>query len=251
MFSNPAGIFRGGFENDKWELYHVTDDYSEAHDLAGKYPEKLKELQAEFDKEARRNGVYPLVPLPLGAPTVVAPGKTHFEYLSGVDRLTLSSIPVLGGRSHKIAAQIEVPDNGNGVIVAQGGRYGGFTLYAKNGKLVYENNAFGLTHERVVSPDALPKGKVVVSAVFTVANGPSEGAVPSLVAGAPRPGSVQLFIGDKKVAEGKFSRFGGFSSSITETFDLGRDTGSPVSTDYNGPFAFTGKVDKVVIDLLK
>ena len=252
MFSNPAGIFHGSFENDKWELYHVTDDYSEAHDLAAKYPDKLKELQAEFDKEARRNDVYPLVPLPLGAPTVIPPGKTHFEYLSGVDRLPLSSVPVLGGRSHKITAQLEIPEGGaNGVIVAQGGRYGGFSLYVKDGKLVYEDNAFGLTHERVVSSDVLPKGKVTVSAVFTAANGPVEGAVPSLIAGAPRAGTVQLFVGDKKVADGKFSKFGGFSSSITETFDLGHDTGSPVSNDYSGPFAFTGKIEKVVIDLLK
>jgi hypothetical protein len=192
------------------------------------------------------------VPLPLGAPSVIAPGKTHFEYLSGVDRLALSSVPVLGGRSHKITAQIEIPDNGaSGVILAQGGRYGGFSLYVKDGKLVYENNTFGLTHERVVSADVLPKGKVVVSAVFTASNGLAEGAVPALVAGAPRAGTVQLFIGDKMIADGKFSRFGGFSSSITETFDLGRDTGSPVSAEYSGPFAFTGKVDKVVIDLLK
>lgn len=252
LFSNPAAVYRGGFEKDKWELYHVAEDYSEAHDLAAKYPGKLQELQKEFDKEAVRNGVYPLLPLPLGAPSIVPPGQTHFDYLSGVNRLPLSAVPSVGGRSHRISAEVDVPDDGaKGVILAEGGRYGGFSLYVKDGKLVYENNTFGLNRERIVSSEPLPKGKITVSVVFTADHGQAAAGTPSLLAGAPRPGIAQIFIGDKKVAEGKFSKFGGFSSSITETFDLGRDSGSPVSADYDAPFAFNGKVEKVSIDLLK
>jgi arylsulfatase len=250
-------IYNGDFAHDKWELYHVDEDYSEAHDLADKFPDKLKALQAEFDSEARRNDVYPLTPIPFGgAPNIVPDGKTHFEYLSGVGRLTLDAVPSVGGRSHKISAEIEVPAKGaQGVIVALGGRYGGFSIYVKNGKLIYENNTLGIVHETVVSSDPLPKGKVTVSTVFTVKpSGPSKEILPgvsSAAAGLPAAGTAQLFINGKKVGEGTFSHFGGFTSSITETFDVGRDTGSPVSAAYTEPYAFTGKVDKVSIDLLK
>ena len=252
LFTNPAVIYRGGFDKDTWELYHVSEDFSEAHDLAAKYPDKLKALQAEFDKEARRNDVYPLVPTPfVGAPTVVPRGQTHFVYLSGVERLPLATVPNVSGRSHRITAEIEVPPSGvQGVIVAEGGRYGGFSLYVKDGKLVYEDNILGLGHEQIVSSSPLPSGRITVSTVFTadpVVNGKHD----ILGGSGASPGTAQLFVGDQKVAEGRFSRFGAFTSSITETFDLGKDSGSPVSAAYEAPFAFTGKVDKVTLDLLQ
>jgi arylsulfatase len=253
LFTNPAIIYRGSFDTDKWELYHVADDFSEAHDLADKYPDKLKELQQEFDKEARRNDVYPLVPYPfVGAPTIVPRGKTHFVYFAGVDRIPLAAVPDVSGRSHRITADIDVPEGGaQGVIVAEGGRYGGFSLYVKDGKLVFENNTLNLVHERVASSEALPTGKGTVSVVFTADPAPAGSRSLSVLgAGRPGPGTVQIFIGDRKVAEGRFSKFGAFGSSITETFDLGRDGGSPVSAAYTAPFAFTGKVNKVSIDLL-
>jgi arylsulfatase len=249
-------IYNGDFAHDKWELYHVDEDYSEAHDLADKFPDKLKDLQAEFDKEAIRNDVYPLTPFPgVGAPKIVPAGQTHFEYLAGVDRLTLDAVPELGGRSNKITADIDVPAGGaEGVVVALGGRYGGFSLYVKGGKLVYENNALGITHEKVVSSEPLPHGKVEVSGVFTLdkvlAAQHSLPGIAGLMAGGPRPGKAELFINGKKVGEGTFSQFGGFTSSITETFDVGKDTGSPVSAAYTEPYAFTGTVEKVSIDLI-
>ncbi|WP_443750765.1 arylsulfatase [Asticcacaulis solisilvae] len=251
LFTNPAKVFGGDFENDKWELYHVSEDYSEAHDLADKDPAKLAELKAEFDKEAVRNGVYPLVPLPQGAPTTVPKGKTHYTYLSGVERLTQANVPVLGGRSHTITAELTVPKGGaDGVILADGGRYGGFSIYVKDGHVVYEENALGQLHEKVVSSDTLPEGQVSVRTVFTAA--PAEAPksfLARLTGGAPAPGTAEIYIGDRKVGEGRFQAFGGFASSITETFDLGKDTGSAVSHDYDGPNPFKGTVDKVNIDL--
>ena len=250
-----ARIYDGDFAHDKWELYHVDVDFSEAHDLADKYPGKLQELQTEFDKEARRNDVYPMTPLPVGAPRLAPHGKTHFEYFGGVDRLPLEAVPSLGGRSHRITAEIEVPNTGvSGVIVALGGRYGGFSLYVKDGRLIYENNTLGFVHEQIASSDSLPMGKVEVSAVFTVDTSVAAKDIglgrSNDVAGSPRPGTADLLINGRKVGTGHFYRFGGFGSSITETLDVGRDSGSPVSTAYEAPNAFTGQVDKVSIDLV-
>ncbi len=251
LFTNPLKAFTAPLDTDKWELYHVSEDYSEAHDLADKYPDKLAELKQEFDKEARRNGVYPMVPFPMGAPTNAPKSRTHFTYLSGVEHITQYNIPVLGGRSHTVTADIDVPKGGaDGVIVADGGRYGGFSIYIKDGKLTYEENSLGQLHEKIVSSDPLPEGKVQIRAVFT-AHPPavSKSPLARLIGGEPEPGDAELYIGDKKVASGQFTAFGGFNSAITETFDIGKDTGSPVSNDYTTPNAFTGKVDKVTIDL--
>ena len=253
-FSNIGKLFRGGFENDRWELYNVAEDFSEAHDLADKYPVKLQELQAEFDKEARRNGVYPLVPIPdpNHTPSPVL-GKTHFTYYSGVDRLQGAAIPEVGARTHRLTADIDVPDGGvEGVIIARGGRYGGYSLYVKDGKLIYEANTFGTTHEKLVSSQRLPKGKVHIAYDFTVDRSLSEsvkGLLSAALLAKSRPGTGVLSVNGVEVARAHLSQFGGFRSAITETFDLGKDTGSPVSQSYESPFAFTGKVEKVEVEL--
>jgi len=242
-------MFDQGFEKDKWELYNVAVDYSEANDLAAKYPARLKEMQALFDSEARRNSVYPMTPMPFAAPKMVPADKTHFTYYAGVDRLDYGMVPALGGRSHKITADLNVPRGASGVIAAMGGRYGGFALYVKDGRLVYENNSFTDVHEKLVSSQSLPSGKVEVTTVFTVnAAAPSTSVVPS---GDAKPGTAEMFINGKKVGETRFSRFGGFRSSHYETFDVGQDTGAPVSNDYTAPNPFTGVVEKVTIDLMK
>ena len=252
LFTNPLKVFRGDFAHDRWELYHVADDYSEAHDLADKYPEKLAELKAEFDKEAIRNGVYPLVPLPFKAPTIVPKDKTHFVYFSGVDRLPLQAVPDVGGRSHRITADIVVPKGGaEGVILAAGGRYGGYSIYVKDGKLVWENNTLNKVHERVVASEPLPEGPVTVTVQFTAEPQPANGSPLAAFLKPPAPGKAEIFVNGRKVAEGHFSRFGGFASAITETFDLAKDSGSPVSNEYSSPFPFNGQVEKVTIDLIR
>ncbi len=242
-------MFDGDFAHDKWELYNVAADYSEAHDLAAQNPAKLKELQAEFDKEAWRTNVYPLMPTP-DSPKLVPPGKTHFVYYAGVDRLDMDTVmPKLGGRSYRMTAELDVPARGaNGVIAAEGGRYGGTSLYVKGGKLIYENNTRGIVHETLVSSVPLPVGKVEVQTVFTVdPNAKGTG----IMAAVARPGTAEMFIDGRKVGETRFSQFGDFRTSVNETFDVGKDTGSPVSAAYDAPNAFTGTVEKVTIDLIK
>jgi len=247
LFTNPARIFAGKFEDDRWELYHVSEDFSEAHDLAATNPDKLKELQQEFDKEARRNGVYPLVPLPVGYPSVVA-GKNSFQYGEGVSRLPLAVVPDFGARSHQITADVDVPEAGaQGVILAEGGRYGGFSLYVKDRKLIYENNTFGTTGETIIASAPLPSGKVQIA--FEYDKDPSKPAPSGLPLPKVTSGTGRLFIDGTLVGERHFVQFGGFASSINETFDVGRDSGSPVSSDYESPFAFNGKVKRVSVEL--
>ena len=234
-----------------WELYDLTHDYSQAHDLAKKYPQKLKELQDVFDAEARRNNVYPLMPVPgIGRPSLVN-GKTSVTYYAGVTRLTRDTRLRLNGRSHRIVADLEIPASGaEGVIIAQGGRNGGFTFYVKNGKLTYEATSFGPYHQKLVSSEPLPVGKVQVAFEFTV----DKSVAPSFEPSGPYKdpivaGTGRISINGKQVAEGYFKQFGRLEGGYGET-DIGRNSSSPVSSAYETPFAFTGKIEKVTVDLL-
>ena len=234
-----------------WELYDLTHDYSQDRDLAKEYPQKLKELETVFDAEAWRNNVYPLAPVPgAGRPSPLN-GKTSVTYYAGVTRLTSDVRLHLGGRSHRIVADLEIPASGaEGVIIAQGGRYGGFTFYVKNGKLTYETSSFGPDPQKLVSSEPLPAGKVQVAFEFTVDKGvaPPVWANPffnPIVAGTGR-----LSINGKQVAEGYFKRFGGIDGTLYQTLDIGLNSSSPVTSAYETPFAFTGKIEKVTIDLL-
>lgn len=254
VFSNIGKVFRGGFENDRWELYHVDEDFSQAHDLAAQNPAKLAELKAEFDREARRNGVFPLVPIP-DPPHTPSPvvGKTHFVFRDGVERLPLGVSPELGAHSHRLTALIDNEDGkAQGVIVAQGGRHGGFALYVQEGRLVYEANTFGQTHEKIVSSKPLPSGKVAIVYEYDVDFSLTEaakGLLSSALLAKARPGKARLSVNGEEVASGHFSAFGGFRSAGTESFDIGRDDGSPVSVAYPSPNAFSGKIRKIEIDV--
>ena len=134
-----------------------------------------------FDQEARRNNVYPIAPYRLPQPSPAA-GRTSFTYREGVTRLPLRAAPDLSGRSHSFTADIEIPANGaEGVIFAEGGRYGGFSLYLEDGKAVYELNTLGKTHEKIVSSEPLPTGKARITVDFVAEGkegleGPGAGA---------------------------------------------------------------------------
>jgi arylsulfatase len=249
LFANPLKVFAGDPAKDKWELYHVAEDFSEAHDLAASNPQKLDELKREFDSEAQRNGVYPLVPIPLvGIPSPVT-GRTHFVYGEGVDRIPLAVTPDLTARAHRLTAEIDVPaQGGDGVIVAERGRFGGFSLYVSGGKLIYENNTFGTVHERIVSNVPLPVGHATITFDFTP--DPRGSLIGALLRKVPGSGLASLKLNGQKLGETHFTKFGGFASSIDEALDIGRDSGSPVSTAYQSPNPYSGRVTRVTIDLL-
>jgi len=236
-----------GFKDSVWQLYNIEQDFSEAVDLADKYPEKLKELQAIFDQEARKYNVYPLDDRFAERATnperpSVTRGRTEFTYSPGADRIPEGSAPPIYQRSHSISAALDIGNNGaDGVIVAEGGSSGGYTLYVKDGKLVYEYNFFGKERYTVTSDSKLPGGNVEVTMDYVQKPGKDDN--PSI------GGSVTLKVNGKKVAEGELKNVVPSRFSATETLDIGSDLGSTVSESYVAPHTFSGKIKKVDIEL--
>ncbi|HWY53780.1 MAG TPA: arylsulfatase [Terriglobales bacterium] len=237
-----AGGTTGDFDNDKWELYNLAEDFSEANDLSANYPEKLKELQNDFWIEAKKYDVLPLDDRfsergdPSLRPSLIA-GRTDFTYYPGATRIPEPSAANTKNVSHTITATIEVPQGGaDGVLVAEGGAAGGYTLYIKDGVPVYEYNYFAHERYKVTSSERLSRGSAVIRVDFKYDGGIGKG------------GTATLFINDKKVGEGRIDktcpgRFG------AESFDVGMDNGSPVSEAYEPPFAYGGTIKKVEINI--
>ncbi|MFD2890886.1 arylsulfatase [Flavobacterium chuncheonense] len=233
----------GNWDNDKWELYNLDEDFSEANDLAKKNPEKLKEMKRIFDEEAQKYQVYPLDDRGTGRmisekPTPFDKSNKHFSYAAGATRLAENASPNTKNKSHSITAELELTNkDANGVIIASGGISAGFTMYVMNGKLIYDYNYFDETHYIITSSEVLPVGKSTVKFDFKYDGG-----------GNGKGGTGTLYINGKKVGEGRIektvaARFG------LDAFGIGEDNGAPVTTKYKPPFAFTGTIHKVDIDL--
>ncbi len=241
----PGMIKTIPFDDDVWELYDTNVDWTQAHDLSKEMPDKLRELQRLWVIEATKYNVLPLDdrmieranPEISGRPQLV---RGHRQLLfGGMKRLTASSGVNLANKSHAITAEVVVPETGaEGVILANGGLTGGFSLYAKGGKLKYCYNFYGLNYYFVESKWALPAGKHQVRMEFAYDGG-----------GLAKGGTVSLFINGQKVGEGRVEMTEPFGFSADETCDIGMEAGSPVSPDY-GPRgnAFTGEVNWVEVD---
>ena len=233
------------FSEDKWELYNSNDDFSQAQDIAAKYPDKLKELQTLFLAEAEKYNVLPLddrrierfVPTLAGRPSLMW-GRTSVTLYPGMVAMMENATLDIKNRSHTIIADIEVPEGGgDGVIVAQGGRFGGWTLYMKGGKLKYCYNWLGRDRYTIESKDPLPAGKATVKFEFKYDGG-----------GLGKGGTGTLYVNDQKVGEGRIDKTQPFIFSADDTEDVGEDLATPVTEDYKeGDNRFTGTVDKVTI----
>lgn len=219
-----------------WELYHLSEDFSQAHDVAAQNPEKLAELTALFDSEAKRTQVYPLLPKRAVLPSP-ADGRELFVYRPGADHIPQRIGPKFAGRAHRILGKIAAPAKAEGVIFAVGGDYAGFSLYVKNGELIYVARAFGQPAGRLAAP--LPAG--VHEVAFEYA--PDGGAKTPR---GPFPGAGRLLIDGKPVAEGRIANL---AFAYNETLDLGLDSGAAVSPDDQAPFAFTGTIEQVTVEL--
>lgn len=236
----------GNFDADEWELYNIEEDFSQAVDLADEKPEKLKELQAIFDREAKKYDVYPLddrfaerVTNP-ERPSVTR-GRTTFRYAPGTERIPEGSAPPIYQRSHSITASLDTGDGAEGVIVAEGGSSGGYALYVADGKLVYEYNFFGKERTRITSNAPLPKGDVDVTMTYAQKPVPKDDVA--------KGGTVSLMVNGKKVGGGEIPHVVPKRFSATETLDIGSDLGSTVSESYTAPHAFTGKIERVEMEL--
>ena len=219
-----------------WELYHLSEDYSESDDLAKQFPDKLKQMQTLFDEEAKKNQVYPLNPLWAGRQP--RPTATHFTYYARTGRLYVSLTPPYENRSHTITAHVVIPKDGaNGVLIADGGIGGGFSLYVKDGKPSYTYNYFARRITTIASPTPLLPGpaKIVLQFAYD-GGGRGKGAV------------ATLSVNDQQVGQARLPETVSTAFSFEDTFDVGEDSASPVG-DYQSPFPFTGTLDRIDLDL--
>jgi arylsulfatase len=234
----------------QWELYHVAEDFSEANNLAGANPAKLKELQAVFDREAKKYNVLPLDASFIARTNVairpsLTRGRSTFTYYPGTFRVPEGAAPDVKNKSFTVTADIGIPEGGaDGVLATQGGRFGGWGLLVMDGKPEF---AYAFSNQqqhkyRVASAEKLAHGKHTIKFDFTY-DGPGMG----------KSGTGTLTVDGKQVAQGKIDRTIPNRISLDETFDVGLDTGTPVVEDYvdKMPFKFTGDLKKVVIELGK
>jgi len=230
------------FGEERWELYHVDEDFSQMHDLAAQYPGKLKELQKLFEIEARKNDVYPLNGANGGGPSLTEDKRT-FVYYAGMTRLQRRAMPPLAGKSYRITAHAVLPDAGTeGVIVSYGARGSGFAFYVKGDRLIYESNREG-AHETISSDSALPQGKVVLAFDFKQHSTSKE-------MGWSREsstGTVRLLINGQVVGQRSLTTTLG--ARYAESMGVGQAFGSPVSEAFHPPFKFTGVLEKVTVEL--
>ena len=236
------------FDDDLWELYDTNTDWTQAKDLAKDNPKKLAEMQRLFLIEAAKYSVLPLDdrrierfnPDLAGRPQLIK-GKTQLLF-GGMGRLSENSIVTVKNKSYSVTAEIEVPKTGaEGVIVAQGGLTGGWSLYAKEGKLKHCYNLIGVQRFFVQATQPIPAGKHQVRMEFKYDGG-----------GLAKGGTVSLFVDGMKDGEGRVDTTAAMVFSLDESCDIGKESGSPVSPDY-GPSGnqFSGEVNWVQIDLEK
>jgi arylsulfatase len=250
--STPGNPFNvAPFGQRDWELYNLNEDYSQAHNLADRHPDKIKQLDALFDQEAWRNDVYPLQPDGRGRPNP-ASGRTLFTYRAGVQRIPSGNGPDVTRRAHRIEADVVVPARGgDGVIIADGGRWGGFSLFVHNGRLSYAANAYGQVTGEITASAPLPAGAVKVAFEFVPdpvpADAPQVPAASGLTAQPAAPsGTGRLYVNGRQVGEAPVRRI---VYSSYESLDIGADLGTPVSPAYRTPFAYTGRIEQVRVEL--
>ena len=234
------------FDADVWELYDTNKDWTQARNIAKDNPQKLRELQRLWLIEATKYSVLPLDdrrserlnPELAGRPQLVK-GNTQILF-GGMGRLTESSVINIKNKSYSITAEIVVPKSGaKGVIIAQGGSYNGWSLYAKDGKLKYCYNLFGIKQFYAESDKAIPAGQHQVRMEFKYDGG-----------GLAKGGNALLYFDGKKVGEGRVDMTVPMAFSADETCDVGRGTGSAVSHDYDPKDnKFSGEVNWVQIDV--
>jgi arylsulfatase len=234
----------------EWELYNVAEDFSQANNLVAKNPKKLKELQDVFDREAKKYNVYPLdASFAERADVNLRPsltrGRNTFTYYPGTIRVPEGAAPEIRNKDFTVTAEVEIPEAGaEGMLVTQGGRFGGWALLLMDGKPEFDY-AFSNQKEhkyRITAKDKLARGKHTIKFDFKY-DGPGYG----------KGGTGTLSVDGKEVATGKIERTVPTRFSLDETFDIGEDTGTPVVEAYvdKMPFKFTGVLKKVVIELGK
>jgi len=239
---------RATLEKDIWELYDTRSDFSLTNDLAKQNTARLKELQELFLKEAVKYNVLPIDdrslervnPAIAGRPDLMA-GRKSLTVYEGMTGMSENVFINLKNCSYSVTAEVDIPDGGaKGAIIAQAGRFGGWSLYLKDGKPTYTYNFLGLKRFTVAARNPVPAGKAIIRYEFAYDGG-----------GLGKGGVGTIFVNDKKVAEGRIEHTQPMIFSADEGADVGEDGETPVVEDYGipAPYKFTGKIHKVTIDL--
>ena len=236
-------------ETDTWDLYNVHEDFSLANNLADKYPKKVVEMEALFMKEAEKYHVLPIDdrviermnPALAGRPDILG-DRTTLTLYPGMEGMLENTFMNVKNRSKKITANVEIPEGGaDGVILSQGGRFGGWSLYLKDGKPVYTYNFLGLERFTVASTSAIPAGDATILLDFVYDGG-----------GLGKGGLATLSVNGKSVAEGRIEKTQPLIFSADETADVGLDNQTPVAEDIGigrNETRFTGKIHKITLDV--
>jgi arylsulfatase A-like enzyme len=235
-----------GINAYKWELYNLTEDYSQANDLAAKMPDKLKQMQAVFLREAAKYQVFPLDNSQFARAITPRPsataGKTVFTYSGEMPGIPTGNSPSILNRSFTITAEVEVPQGGSdGMIVTEGGRWGGYGLYILKGKPVFTYNLLMLLQARWAGDGDQPLAAGKHTIVFDFKyDGP----------GIAKGGTGVLKVDGREIRTLMIPKTIPFLIPPDETFDVGVDTRTGVNDlDYQVPFRFNGKINKLTFDL--
>ena len=239
---------RNPLQSDVWELYDTRADFSLANDLAAKQPEKLAQMQALFMKEAQKYHVLPLddrlferaLASAVGRPDLMA-GRTSLTLAEGMAGMMENVFINVKNKSKSITAEVEVPASGaNGTILAQGGRFGGWSLYVKDGIPAYDYNFLGLTRASIAGTKPLAPGKATIRFDFAYDGG-----------GMGKGGTGTLFVNDAQVAQGRIEHTQPMMFSADETADVGIDLGTPVveAIGADTKSRFNGHIPRVTVEV--
>jgi len=234
---------RRGLKEDIWELYNVNEDFSQANNLAAKNPEKLEELKKKFMDEGVKYNVLPIDDRTIerfdakiaGRPDLMN-GKTKLTLYEGAKGIPENSFINVKNSSLAITADVEVPANANGVIICQGGDFGGWSFYMKDGMPTYFYNWVGLEKYTVSSTQKVSAGKHTIKVDFAYDGGRGAG------------GTAIISMDGNKIAEGKIPKTNSNTFGIDESADVGTDENTPVNPAYAKKEKFTGKIHKVTVE---
>lgn len=240
----PAGIETWQPENDRWELYHLEQDWTQADDLAAKMPDKLAHLKSLFLVESARNKNLPIgggLWIGLHPEDRGASPYTRWTFSGPITRMPEFTAPKVHNRDNLVTLTVDVPQNASGVLYAMGAFSGGLSCYVKDGMLCYEYNLFEIERTRLKAKEKLPLGKVKIEV---------ESRLPK--SGRAVPMEVSLKVNGKVAVQGLIPMTAPASFTSTDCLDIGSDLGSPVATDYYdlAPFPFNGTISTTTVEYL-
>ncbi len=241
----PPGIKDWTPEQDRWELYNLADDWSQANDLAAKMPAKLAQMKQMFLAEFAKNEGLPvgggLWVMVLHPELRLTPPYTSWTFPGAITRTPEVAAPSLGNKANVVSVDADVPANASGVIYALGGFSGGLTLYVKDGVLAYEYNLFEMQRIHIKAKEKLPAGKARIEVETTYVEPKPAG-----------PLKVVLKVNGKEVASGVVPVSAPLAFTANDSLDFGVDLGSPVGIEYydQAPFKFNGTIENARVQYL-